>query len=97
MAGYTLSNRAAEDLSEIYRYSHERFGEAKADAYLSGLEEAFQTLAERPGLGRSVSEIRSGYLHFQYVRHSIYFKLKEGGGLYVVRVLHSRMDAGRHL
>jgi plasmid stabilization system protein ParE len=37
MAEYELSNKADDDLNVIYLFSRQRFGEAKADAYLLAL------------------------------------------------------------
>jgi toxin ParE1/3/4 len=61
MAEYELSNKADDDLNEIYLFSRQRFGEAKADAYLLALEERFSVLASQPRLGRQIDQIRPGY------------------------------------
>lgn len=54
MAEYQLSNKADEDLNDIYSFSYRRFGEARADAYLLALERRFSILAAQPGLGRRI-------------------------------------------
>ena len=96
MAKYVLSGKAEEDLLDIYFYSFEQFGESQADAYLMGLEERLETLAENPNLGRQIDHIREGYFRFEYVRHSIFYtQLDEG--IFVVRVLHGSMDTEEHL
>jgi len=96
MADYELSNRADEDLSEVYVFSHRRFGESHADAYLQALEERFLMLAEQPHLGRRIDHIHKGYFRFEYASHSIFYKLKKNG-IFVVRVLHQSMDPDRHV
>ncbi|MFQ5673670.1 MAG: type II toxin-antitoxin system RelE/ParE family toxin [Nitrospinales bacterium] len=96
MADYELSNKADEDLSEIYIFSHRRFGESRAAAYLQALEERFLMLAERPLLGRRIDHIHKAYFRFEYASHSIFYKLKKGG-IFVVRVLHQSMDPERHV
>jgi plasmid stabilization system protein ParE len=58
MAEYELSNKAAEDLDEI---SRQRFGAAKAQAYLLVLEQRFSVLAAQSRLGRRIDHIRPGY------------------------------------
>ena len=56
-----MSKRADEDLTEIYRYSYQHFGEVQADAYLLALHERCLLLANQPDLGRRIDYIREGY------------------------------------
>jgi toxin ParE1/3/4 len=74
MAEYELSNKADDDLNEIYIFSRQRFGKAKADAYLLALEERFSILARQPRLGRRIDHIRPGYLRYEHVSHSIFYR-----------------------
>ena len=96
MADYTLSQAADADLVEIYTYSFQSFGEAKADAYLQSLEESFQHLADQPKLGRPMGHIRKGYFRYEHASHSIFYKVKNKG-VFIVRVLHPAMDSERHI
>lgn len=96
MADYVLSGKANEDLTEIYHYSLEHYGEASASAYLLGLEERFLLLAERPQLGRAIDYIREGYLRYEFANHSIFYTIDEDG-IFIVRVLHKRMDVDEQL
>ncbi len=96
MAEYILSVAADRDLEEIYIYSYNNFGETKADAYLSGLEECLQRLAESPRTGRKADHIRKAYMRYEYVSHSIFYKTQDKNIL-VVRVLHNSRDVIRHL
>jgi toxin ParE1/3/4 len=47
-----LSRRAQADLDDIRDYSAERFGTARAIAYLDAVERAFRRISEFPGIGR---------------------------------------------
>ncbi len=91
MADYRLSGKADDDLSEIYVYSHQQFGEARADAYLMALEKRFTALAEQPRLGRRIDHIHQGYLRWDHESHSIFYKAVPGG-IIVMRVLHTMRD-----
>ncbi len=71
MVNYELSNKADEDLTEIYTFSYNRFGELKANAYLLALEECFCMLMEQPLVGRKIDKIRTGYLQYEHTSHSI--------------------------
>jgi toxin ParE1/3/4 len=97
MADYRLSGKADEDLTEIYRFSLERFGRARANAYLLALEERFTFLAENPALGHNIDMIRKGYFRYEHVSHSIFYTRKNAGTIIIVRVLHNSMDAPRHM
>ncbi|MBL3601256.1 MAG: type II toxin-antitoxin system RelE/ParE family toxin [gamma proteobacterium endosymbiont of Lamellibrachia anaximandri] len=96
MADYELSNKADEDLTEIYAFSYQRFGEIKADAYLLALDECFCMLAEQPLLGKKIDHIRSGYLRHERTSHSIFY-IQKRDGILIQRVLHQSMDSERHL
>lgn len=96
MADYVLSNKADEDLTDIYLYSHRTFGEARADAYFLSLRDCLQVLADRPDMGRPAAGLQPGLLWHQHVRHVVFY-LKEPTGIFVVRVLHDAMDFPRHV
>ena len=96
MPSYTLTNAAAEDLSEIYAYLFLEFGELRADAYFEALEDSLQRLAENPLLGVDVSSLRRNYYRFVHQRHSIYYR-KSRSGILVVRILGPGMSAERNL
>ena len=97
MADYLLSVKADEDLTDIYRFSYERFGEAKADAYLFSLEECFQHLSENPALGHRMDMIRAGYFRYEHISHSIFYTRKNAHNILIVRVLHNSMDSKQHI
>ena len=65
MADYVLTQRADQDIAEIYRFSYQQFGAAKADAYLLALEERFLMLAEQPLIGQKIDHIRVRFSHAQ--------------------------------
>lgn len=96
MADYALSRKADADLTGIYIFSHKRFREATADAYLLSLEESFLTLARNPNLGRKIDHIRKGYFRYEYASHTIFYKIKKDG-IVVMRVLYKKMETERHL
>jgi len=58
MAEYRLSNQAKADLNEIADYTIETFGIEQARRYRDGLETCFQTLADKPMVGRSARVVK---------------------------------------
>jgi toxin ParE1/3/4 len=92
MSGFRVQDRAEQQLDEIYRYTHETWGEAQADRYIRGLFARFTAIAERRFPWRPVpAEFGvDGYV-CRYDRHLIYWKLLTGGDVGIVTILHDRM------
>jgi toxin ParE1/3/4 len=96
MAKFELTQAADRDLTDIYIFSHRKFGERQADHYLLGLESCFAQLAEMADMGRSIEDVRTGYYRFTHARHVIFYTKIEGG-IRIVRVLHISMEPELHL
>ena len=96
MSGYALHPRAEADLEEIWRYSVEHWGEAQTERYMHDLREAMERAAETPTKGQRLN-IGSRTFHVRRAgSHRIFYRMTEHG-IDVLRVLHARMDFGRHL
>ena len=96
MAEYRLSPAAQRDLEGLFDYTAARWGLAQATRYTDAIEAACAEMAEAPFQGQDCSHIRSGYRRRGAEHHMIYFRPAEYG-ITVVRILHQRMDAARHL
>lgn len=96
MTGYRLSPAARDDLASIWRYSRERWGECQDDAYYDEITAAMNRVADAPSRGRQSDEVREGYRQIGIGSHRIFF-VETAHGIDVVRILHQRMDADRHL
>ncbi len=96
MGSYALSGAADADILYIARDSLKHWGPARAERYILGLHETFERLADFPDMGRTVDEIRPGYMRMDSLSHSIFYRKTETGIL-VMCVLHERMDFRRHL
>ena len=95
-AEYRLSPAAVSDLEAIWLYTVGEWGIDQAHRYTDDLTAAFDQLAQSPLLGTACDHIRKGYRRSNVGRHVIYFRTTEYG-IAVIRVLHGRMDASRHL
>jgi len=94
VAKYALSRAADIDLTDIYTFTHNEFGEQQADLYFSSIDDCLTRLAVNPRLGRDVGFVRKGYRRFVHRRHSIYYQ-STSDGILVVRVLGPGMLAER--
>ena len=96
MADVHLSSRAEIDLAGVADYTIETFGVEQARRYRDELEACFLNLAENPGLGRSVEWLAPSLRRFEYKSHVVFY-IGDEDGVLIVRVLHVKMDASRHL
>lgn len=92
MPAVRIQESASWRLDEIYRYTRERWGEAQAKGYITGLFEAFERI-ETHGVGsRPVpAEFDVEGFYFRYERHVVYWRRLSNGDIGIVTILHERM------
>ncbi len=95
MGVYKLSNESKVDIADIYEYGIEKFGLNRAQDYLIGLHDLFQTLADS-NIGRDASEFFPSLKRFVYRSHVVFY-LQTESGVFIVRTLSQSMDYERHL
>jgi len=91
MAEWQLSDKAAEQLSEIYSYTFATFGEVQAEAYVEGLKRTFGLIADYPGIGSSALEIKAGYRRFRFQSHYVFYTL-ESDFVFIRALVHARRN-----
>ena len=96
MTEYRLTPAAERDLESIWVYTSQRWSIDQANRYIDMLTATFAELAQSPRTAPACDQIRPGYRRRRVERHMIYFRIT-AYGVAIVRVLHSRMDASRHL
>ncbi len=87
---------ARVDLIEIWIWSTEKWGQAKADDYLAAFDRAYLILAEHPNIGIDCSHIRKGLRRYVVEHHHVYY-LEADMVIEIVRVLHERIVPDRRL
>jgi toxin ParE1/3/4 len=92
MAKYQLTNKAVEDLANIWDYTFEAWSEVQADKYYNYLLDCFQNLADNPKIGKTYNEVTESLLGYRATQHIIFFRKINLTTIEIVRVLHSRMD-----
>ena len=92
MTAVRVQEGASVRIDEIYRYSRERWGVARAEAYVVGLFEAFDRIAAGGVSSRPIpAEFGvDGYV-FRYEKHFVYWKKLSNGDIGIVTILHERM------
>ena len=96
MAEYRLTPRAQRDLDGVFDYTVTHWGVAQAMRYTDLIEAACADAAEAPQQAQGCANIRAGYRRRSVEQHVIYFR-PTSYGIAVIRILHQRMDAARHL
>jgi len=92
MAGYRFTNKAVEDLSDIWNYTFETWSEKQADRYYRMLLDICKKLALKPGMGKRYDEVFAGLLGYKADRHIIFYRTMSDKEIEIVRILHGRMD-----
>ena len=88
MTRYALSPAARRDITDIWLYTADRWGVDQADHYVSEIEEDLHKAAEGLRVAQPIGDqwkIRSGH-------HLCIFAKPTGGLMWVIRILHERMD-----
>lgn len=96
MAELRLTPAAVQDLENIWRHTAQRWSISQAERYIDRLSACFEALAQAPLSAPACDHIRPGYRRQSIESHMVYFLVREDV-VTVVRVLHERMDAPRHL
>ena len=92
MAKFNLSNKAINDLSEIWNYTFDKWSENQADIYYQMLLDTCEEIANNPDLGKVYNEIMDGLSGHRTGRHIIFYRKINSKEIDVFRILHGQMD-----
>ena len=89
MAEYRISERADNDLLDIYLYGTSAFGRAGAVAYQLGFRDCFDLIAKNPRMGRLSEAIGAGIRRHEHGSHVVLYRVQDDDVL-IIAVVHSR-------
>jgi toxin ParE1/3/4 len=92
MAKYKLTNKAVDDLTQIWNYTFDNWSESQADKYYYMLIDTCEEVANYPDLGKNYSEVMEDLLGFKAGRHIIFYRRLEETEIEITRILHEQMD-----
>src|SRR5690606_10048797 len=92
MPGFKLTNKAVEDLANIWDYTFKAWSEEQADKYYEMLISACQKIADNPHLGKNFGSIIPGLKGLKTNRHIIFYRTLEINYVEITRILHERKD-----
>ncbi|AXG69601.1 toxin ParE [Kordia sp. SMS9] len=86
-----LTERALDDVQDIYEYSVEQWGEVVASRYIRGFEECFSLLKSNEGLLKINRKISSRFIAYPIQRHVLICDIIDDA-VCILTVRHSSMD-----
>jgi toxin ParE1/3/4 len=92
MAKFSFTNRALDDLIEIWDYTVEQWSENQAQTYYNLIMASCMDLANNPQLGRSYNIISQNLLGYKCGEHIIFYQEIVKNEIEIARVLHGMMD-----
>lgn len=93
---YRIRARAVQDLEEIWEYTFRNWSKDQADRYHNLIINEIEYVAENVSVGKNMSHVKEGYLVTYVKSHMIFFK-RQGDIVYVIRILHQKMDIDSNL
>ncbi len=93
---FIVSPRARADIEDIWNYTVGQWGERQAEIYLRLLQAAVDAVASDPEVGQTCDDVQPGYRKYRVGSHVMFYRVNPNT-VVVVRILHQRMDVGRHL
>ena len=97
MSVYKISNKAVNDLDEIWIYTFNKWSVQQADRYYNLIISEIEFLSVNPDAGKSMEHIKKGYKSSKVKSHLIFYKLNESNTVEVIRILHQQMDIENRL
>ena len=97
MANYYLTNKAVDDLTNIWNYTFEKWSEKQADKYYEMLINNCQEIAVNPELGKNYDKIASKLFGLRTIRHIIFYRKISTEMVEITRILHESMDLKKRI
>ena len=95
---YKISEKALEDIENIWLYTIETWSIQQADRYYNLIFDEIEYVAENPLSGRDYDYIRKNYRYSKVKSHLIFYRYKENEAFVeIIRVLHQSMDIEERL
>lgn len=91
-----LSKRATIDIEDILLYSLQTWGEQQMYSYQTALREGLDTIQTNPFVGHQHRDLSDKHRVFRVKQHLVIYKII-GQTIFIVRILHRRMDISHHL
>lgn len=92
MVKYFLTNKAVEDLDEIWEYTFDTWSEQQADNYYGMLTSSFKDILEYPDKGKTYPELGTSIMGLRAGKHIVFYRSVPTNDIEILRILHQQMD-----
>lgn len=97
MSEYIISEKALEDIKNIWIYTAENWSVEQADRYYNLIIDEIEYIVGHLDMAHDFGKIRKSYRYSKVKSHLIFFKKYKTNEIEVVRVLHERMNIENRL
>jgi toxin ParE1/3/4 len=97
MTKFVLTNKAVEDITNIWNYTFDKWSEQQADKYYKMLLSNCQDIVDNPNLGKNYNGIKKELFGLKANRHIIFYRNIKDKPIEITRILHGRMDLKRRI
>ena len=97
MPEYIISEKALEDINNIWIYTAENWSVEQANRYYNLIIDEIEYIVDNLDMASDFGKIRKSYRYSKVKSHLIFFKKDKANEIEVVRVLHERMDIENRL
>ena len=94
---FELSEKANEDLENIWLYTYENWSQEQADRYYNLILNEIEYIAKHFESGKSMEHIRKGYRSTKVKSHLVFYRKSKRDTVEIIRILHQRMDIENRL
>ncbi|TRX38377.1 type II toxin-antitoxin system RelE/ParE family toxin [Flavobacterium restrictum] len=97
MSEYIISEKALEDINNIWIYTADNWSVEQANRYYNLIIDEIEYIVANFDMACDFGKIRKSYKYSKVKSHLIFFKKDKTNEIEVVRVLHERMDIENRL
>jgi toxin ParE1/3/4 len=92
MAEYIISEKALEDLNNIWLYTAENWSVKQANKYYNLILDEIEYVSENFETTQDFGNVRKNYKYSKVKSHMVFYKKAENTKMEIVRILHEKMD-----
>ena len=88
MSKYYLTNKAVDDLTEIWNYTYVEWSEQQADRYYQSLISDCEEISKNQKIGKNYTEITPSLFGLCSTKHIIFYRIISSNEVEITRILH---------
>lgn len=92
MHNYYISEKALEDLENIWEYTDKQWSRQQANLYLEIIFLAIELISKDPFKNKEYTKLKRKYRSSRVKSHVIFYLLTDTGIIEIIRILHKSMD-----